>query len=194
MKPMTTQMNFSALALRARLALIALGPVFCAACVMIVLGAATLAWLLPQRAVQAEQHQVALRLAAMPASATLKLAPQTANQNLELFYSTLGEQRYAEQQVKTLFALAAKADLSLRQGEYKSAFDRNGRFHTYQMTLPVKGTYGQVWSFGLMALRSIPYASLDEFSFKRENIGDAQVEARLRITLYLADRPQGGAQ
>lgn len=194
MKPMTTQMNFSALALRARLTLIALGPVFCAACVMIVLGAATLAWLLPQRAVQAEQHQVALRLAAMPASATLKLAPQTANQNLELFYSTLGEQRYAEQQVKTLFALAAKADLSLRQGEYKSAFDRNGRFHTYQMTLPVKGTYGQVWSFGLMALRSIPYASLDEFSFKRENIGDAQVEARLRITLYLAERPQGAAQ
>lgn len=185
MKPI----NFSAIALRARLAVIALGPVFCGACLLIVLGAAALAWLLPQRAVQAGRHQLAMRAAAMPASAALKLAPATANQNLDLFYATLGEQRYAEQQVKTLFALAAKANLSLRQGEYKSAYDRNGRLHTYQMTLPVKGTYAQVWQFGLMALRAIPFASLDELSFKRENIGDTQVEARLRLTLYLADQP-----
>jgi hypothetical protein len=188
MKPL----NFSALALRARLAVMALGPVFCLACLMIVAGAAALAWLLPQRALQAERHQVAMRLVMMPAAASLKLPPETANQNLALFYDTLGEQRYAEQQVKTLFALAAKANLSLSQGEYKSAYDRNGQLHTYQVTLPVKGSYGQVWSFGLMALRSIPYASLDELSFKRENIGDAQVEARLRLTMYLSDR--GGAR
>jgi hypothetical protein len=184
MKPI----NFSALALRARLAVMALGPVFCVACLMIVLGAATLAWLLPQRALQAERHQLAMRLVTMPATGALKLPPESANQNLELFYATLGEQRYAEQQVKTLFALAGKANLSLSQGEYKSGYDRNGQLHTYQVTLPVKGTYGQVWSFGLMALRSIPYASLDELSFKRENIGDAQVEARLRLTMYLSDK------
>ena len=184
MKPV----NLSALALRVRLAVMALGPVFCIGCAMIVLGAAALAWLLPQRALQAERHQVALRTVMLPASAALKLAPQTADQNLELFYATLGEQRYVEQQVKTLFALAGKADLSLSQGEYKSAFDRNGRLHTYQVTLPVKGSYSQVWSFGLMALRSIPYASLDELSFKRENIGDAQLEARMRLTLYLSDQ------
>ncbi len=184
MKPI----NFSALALRLRLAVMALGPVFCIACVLIVVGAATLAWLLPQRAVQAERHQLAMRLVTMPHSASLKLPPESANQNLELFYGTLGEQRYAEQQVKTLFALADRANLSLSQGEYKSAFDRNGQLHTYQVTLPVKGTYGQVWSFGLTALRSIPYASLDELSFKRENIGDAQVEARLRLTMYLSDK------
>ena len=184
MKPI----NFSALMLRVRLAVMTLGPVFCIACLMILTGAAALAWLLPQRAVQAEQHQVAMRVVMMPATATLKLAPETANQNLELFYATLGEQRYAEQQVKTLFALAGKANLSLSQGEYKSAYDQNGDLHTYQVTLPVKGTYGQVWSFGLMALRSIPYASLDELSFKRENIGDPQIEARMRLTLYLSDR------
>jgi hypothetical protein len=188
MKPI----NFSALMLRLRLAVTALGPVFCAACVMIVVGAAALLLLLPQRAVQAERHVQAMRMVTMPAAATLKLPAATANENLELFYATLGEQRYAEQQVKTLFALAGKANLSLSQGEYKSAYERNARFHTYQVTLPVKGTYGQVWSFGLMALRSIPYASLDELSFKRENIGDPQLEARMRLTLYLSD--QGGAR
>ena len=188
MKPV----NLAALALRARLAVNAVGPVLCIACAMIVAGGAALAWLLPQRALQAERHQAALRALSTPAAAALKLAPQTADQNLALFYATLGEQRYVEQQVKTLFALAGKANLSLSQGEYKSAFDRNARLHTYQVTLPVKGTYGQVWSFGLMALRAIPYASLDELSFKRENIGDAQLEARMRLTLYLSD--QAGAR
>ncbi len=184
MKPI----NFSAIALRLRLALAALGPVFCVACLMIVAGAASLAYLLPQRALQAERHQDALRQVTMPAAVALKAVPENANQNLQLFYATLGEQRYAEQQVKTLFALAGKAGLSLSQGEYKSAYDGNGQLHTYQVTLPVKGSYGQVWSFGLMALRSIPYASLDELSFKRENIGDAQLEARMRLTLYLSDK------
>lgn len=187
MKPL----NPAALLLRLRLGVMALGPVFCGACVLLLASGAALAWLLPQRALQAERHQVAMRVATMPAVAASRSAPVTANENLQLFYATLGEKRYAEQQVKTLFGLAEKAGLSLSQGEYKSAYDRNGQLHTYQVTLPVKGSYQEVWKFGLMALRSIPFASLDEISFKRENIGDTQVEARLRLTLFMADRPPG---
>jgi hypothetical protein len=187
MKPI----NLSALVLRLRLALMALGPVFCAACLLLLLGGAALLWLLPQRALQAKRQQVALRVVAMPVHQQAKAAPVSANDNLLLFYDALGEKRYAEQQVKTLFGLAAKAKLSLRQGEYKSAYERNARLHTYQVTLPVKGGYADVWQFGLMALRVIPFASLDEISFKRDSIGEPQVEARLRLTLYLADKPAG---
>ena len=189
--------TLAALALRVRLAVMALGPVFCAACVLVLVGGAALLWLLPQRALQDERQAVALRLATMPAQVDVRDgrgargAPVSANDNLLRFYDTLGEKRYAEQQVKTLFGLAAKANLTLSQGEYKSAFDRNGRLHTYQVTLPVKGSYGDVWQFALMALRAIPFASLDEISFKRESIGEAKVEARLRLTLYLADTPAG---
>lgn len=184
-------LNLSALVLRARLALGALGPVFCVACVLLLAGGAALAWLMPQRALQGQRQQVALRLATLPAPALAASAPVSSNENLVRFYEALGEQRYAEQQVKTLFGLAAKAKLSLSQGEYKGAFERNARLHTYQVTLPVKGSYGDVWQFGLMALRAIPFASLDEISFKRESIGEPQVEARLRLTLYLADKPAG---
>ncbi|HEU4843822.1 MAG TPA: hypothetical protein VFT05_06130, partial [Burkholderiaceae bacterium] len=92
-----------------------------------------------------------------------------------------------------LFGLAAKAGLTLRQGEYKAGIDRNARLVTYQVTLPVKGSYNDVSNFSLMALRAIPFASLDELSFKRENIGDTQLEARVRLTLFLADQPTGGA-
>ena len=181
--------NLAAVALRLRLAVMARGPVVCVSLLLLLAAGATLAWLLPQRALQAGRHQVAMRLALMPPAAAAKSAPVTSNENLTAFYAALGEKRYAEQQVKTLFGLAAKANLSLSQGEYKSAYDRNARLHSYQVTLPVKGSYRDVWQFGMLSLRAIPFASLDEMSFKRETIGDSQVEARMRLTLYLAERP-----
>ncbi len=182
------QLNFAAVLLRVRLALVALGPVFCAALLLLFAGAITLAWLLPQRAQRAENHQQLMRMATMPAQVAPKSAPVTANENLAVFYASLGEKRYVEQQVKTLFGLAAKSNLSLSQGEYKSGYERNAQLHTYQVTLPVKGSYRDIWQFAMLALRAIPFASLDEISFKRESIGEAQVEARLRLTLYLAER------
>ncbi len=183
--------NLAAIVLRVRLALTAIGPVFCGAALLCVAGAATLLWLMAQPKLQAERQQLALHQVSMPAQAGARDAPVSASENLQRFYAALGEKRYAEQQVKTLFGLAAKTNLSLSQGEYKSAYDRNGRLHTYQVTLPVKGSYRDVWQFSLMALRAIPFASLDELSFKRESIGETQVEARLLLTLYLADQPAG---
>ena len=181
----------STLLLRLQLALAALGPFACIAGVLLIGGAAAVLYSLPQRAQQAGQHAQAMRAARTPAL-VIKSAPVLANENLALFYATLGEKRYAEQQVRTLFGLAAKSGLTLAQGEYKSAYERNGRLHTYQVTLPVKGSYGAIWQFGMLALRAIPFASLDEISFKRETIGEASVEARLRLTLYLGE--QAGAQ
>lgn len=181
--------SLAAIALRLRLALMALGPVLCGAVVLLVAGAVTLAWLMPQRALQAERHQVALRLAAMPATVLTRNAPVTSDQNLGAFYATLGQKRYAEQQVRTLFALAARSNLTLSQGEYKSAYERSARLHSYQVTLPVKGSYRDIWQFGMLSLRAIPFASLDEISFKRDSINDPQAEARLRLTLYLSDPP-----
>lgn len=179
------------LLLRARLALAALGPVLCVGAVLLIAGALALSWLLPQRALQSKQQAVALAVAAR-VPAVQPPPPASANQNLATFYDTLGEKRYAEQQVRTLFGLAAKSGLTLSQGEYKAAYDQNGRFTTYQITLPVKGSYRAIWQFAMLSLRAIPFASLDDIGFRRDTIGDPNVEARLRITLYLAD--QGGGQ
>ena len=172
--------------LRLRLALLHLGPVGLGAGVLCLAGALALAWLLPQRALQGQRASVALSVAARPPAAALA-SPPSPNANLALFYDALGERRYAEQQVKTLFALAAKTGLVLSQGEYKSGFEPNGRFHTYQVNLPVKGSYAAIWQFALLALRAMPFASLDEISFRRDTIGEPAVEARLRLTLYLTN-------
>lgn len=124
---------------------------------------------------------------ATPAAPVLQPAP--AIDNLDAFYAALGARRYAEQQVRTLFALAAKNGLSLSQGEYKAGYDRNARVTTYQVNLPVKGGYAAIWQFAMGALREIPFASLDDISFRRDGIQDPSVEARLRLTLYLKDAP-----
>lgn len=177
--------RLSAWLLHARLALARGGVSTWVAVVLCVVGAGAWAWLLPQRAAQARLMAQPLP---MPAAALVTAPPPpTSNQNLAGFYDVLGEKRYAEQQVKVLFDLAAKTGLTLNQGEYKFSYDKASRVSTYQINLPVKGPYQSIWQFSLMALRAVPFAALDEVSFRRDVIADIAVEARVRFTLYLKD-------
>jgi hypothetical protein len=198
------------LGLRLRIALQRLNAVTAGALALLALLAGGLLWIMLARtglererdAFQARAAQraaaVARADAALDAAATAAAVPAPvalpATDNLAAFYGALGERRDAEQQLKTLFALAGKAGLVLRQGEYKSAWDRNAGMHTYQVNLPVKGSYDAIWRFAMDALRAIPFAALDDISFRRETIGDASVEARVRLTLYLRDGAAGGPQ
>ena len=194
------RLAFGNLVLRLRLLALRAGPVTLGAVAVMLLALGAAAWflfMLPQLEREREQlsetlteqarqarRQVSAMPAAVPAVVPVAAVPLD---NLDAFYGALGQRRYAEQQLKTLFGLAAKSGLVLNQGEYKSARDRNARVNTYQVNLPVKGSYAAIWQFSLAALRAIPYASLDDISFRRDNIGDPTVEARLRFTLYLAD-------
>lgn len=181
-----TAPDAAALLLRARLALARLGPAACGAVLVCVLGLAASAWAWRQRAAL-ERFDAPAPAAASPALPALAVAANDAGRNLALFYDNLGPRRYAEQEVKTLFALAAKSGLSLNQGEYKFSYDQASRVHSYQVLLPVKGSYRAIWQFVLALLREVPFAALDEISFKRELIADPVAEAHLRLTFYLKD-------
>jgi hypothetical protein len=185
------RLSLNAAWLRLRIALAAAGPVVFGALALCLLALAATAWLVQARELVDTARAEARRVAALPppAPALAAAPPATDDYHLALFEAALGERRHAEQGVKTLFKLAGKSGLTLRQGEYKAAYDRNARLHTYQVTLPVKGSYGAIWQFALGALRAIPFAALDEISFKRDAIGEANVEARLRLTFYLTERP-----
>jgi len=181
--------------LRLRLALLRANPLTLAAAVLFVAMLAGTLWMM--RAVWAQQAareqwqaKAARAAAATPADAAPALS--AAPDNLALFYASLGRRRYAEQQVRTLFALAAKNGLTLAQGEYKRGYDRDARVYTYQIQLPLKGSYVAIWQFAMDALRAIPFGALDDIGFRRDAIGDTQVEARLRLTLYLTDDPADG--
>jgi hypothetical protein len=182
MTPKMDNLNLGPQLLRARLRLQRAGAAPCIAAGLCVLGLAAWAWLLPQRA---EQARVMAQPLPVPSRLAVAPPPPTSNQNLAAFYEVLGEQRYAEQQVKLLFDLAAKSGLVLSQGEYKAGYDKASQVATYQIVLPVKGQYNAIWQFSMQALRAMPFAALDEISLRRDAIADPAVEARLRFTLYL---------
>jgi hypothetical protein len=179
--------------LRLRLMLLRANPLVLAAGILVVVMAAALAWTLNavwamERAQEAYAAQAKRQAQAAPAAGPdLAPAPAQAPDNLAAFYGALGARGSAEQQVRILFVLAAKSGLVLRQGDYKAGYDRNAQVYTYQVNLPVKGSYGAIWQFAMAALRAIPFASLDEITFHRDAIGDATVDARLKLTLYLRD-------
>lgn len=176
-------MSVAALMLRVRLLAMRLGPAACIALALLAAGALLLAWSLKAR------QQAREPLPPAPPQLVQAAPPPTANENLAHFYASLGEKRHAEQQVRQLFDIAAKTGLALDQGDYKFSTDKASGVAAYQVTLPVKGAYQNIWQFSLQALSSIPFAALDDIAFRRETISEPVVEARVRFTLYLKEQP-----
>lgn len=172
--------------LRVRLCLVAFEPVACVALALCLTGAVVLFWALEQRQSEAMRNRLPPSVAAISEAHSVPRRPAEANANLAQFYSSLGDKRHVEQQVKTLFGLAEKTGLTLQQGEYKQSYEKNAKVWTYQVVLPVKGSYPAIWRFAFLSMRALPFASLDAVSFKRNGIGEVNVEARLGLTLYLA--------
>ncbi len=106
-------------------------------------------------------------------------------QRLNAFYELLGEKKHVEQQVKTILYLANEAGVSLKAGEYQLAENSAGKFFTYKVQMPVKGSYLQIRKFAEQVLLTIPFASLDETSFKREAINGPVIESKMVFTLYV---------
>ena len=184
-------LTLASLWLRLQLALRRTNPVLAGAAVVCVAAAVAVAWLANARMALDDDYAAAKRQAAMPAPAqpAVQAPPPGADQNLAHFYAALGDRAKVDRQLKTVFALAEKNGLVLRQGEYRSAYDRSAKLTTYQMNLPVTGRYGAIWQFAFDALRAVPHASLDDVSLRRDAIGSETVDARLRFTLYLAATP-----
>ena len=182
-------MNLAHLWLRARLLAARINPVAALVVLCLIGGSLLSIWLLDKREALDQAYQEARQAARTPAPPAPPPAPPSSDQNLTAFYAVLGERRSVEQQLKSVFALAEKNGLVLRQGEYRSTYDRNARLYTYQVNLPVKGSYDAIWKFALDTLGALPHAALDDVSFRRDSIGQPSVEARLRLTLYLAAAP-----
>ena len=165
-----------------------LGVPACAALLLCVAGVAGWGMVASQRAALA---RAALTVQLVPVAPAAVLLPVMVPQNLQQFYDTMGEPRHVDEQLRTLFALAAKIGLQLRQGEYKTGYNQVSQLATYQVSLPLKGPYQSIWTFSLLALQTIPFAALDEISFKRDAIADDEPEARLTLTLFLLPTKTG---
>ncbi|MGH8671145.1 MAG: type 4a pilus biogenesis protein PilO [Burkholderiales bacterium] len=95
-----------------------------------------------------------------------------------------GPQKTAEI-LETIYSAARAHRLELNAGGYRLARKGEGKLIEYQVSLPVKGSYGQIRRFVAQALAALPAVSLDEIQLQREAVSSTTVEARLRFTVYL---------
>lgn len=120
-----------------------------------------------------------------------KSKPQEKNLNTALapeqnFYDTLGDIDFVEEQIKTLHTLAKQSGIVIQQASYTLSQLQDGTISTYVIQVPVKGSYLAIRQFCESFLLAVPFASLDEVNFKRDNIQNTQIETKIKFSLYLA--------
>lgn len=108
---------------------------------------------------------------------------------LAKFYAYFPDVQSIPEWLDRLYAIAIGESVVLAQGEYRLIRDADGKMLRYQITLPVKGSYLQIRSFIVNVLNDLPIVALDDISFRREAIGRAQLEARIKFTLFFRGQP-----
>lgn len=87
--------------------------------------------------------------------------------------------------LRVIYREAEGQGLLLAEGSYQLVPLKDTHLAAYQISLPVKGSYTQVRQFVAQLLRGLPGAAVDELHFSRDAITNAQLEAKIRLTLYL---------
>jgi len=110
--------------------------------------------------------------------------PGSAEQ-LATFYGFFPGLETTADWVGKIFTAAEQGGLTLLSGEYRLTRERDARLARYQIVLPVRGSYLQIRKFVARVLADVPAAALDEITLKRDSVGAASLEARIKLTLYL---------
>jgi hypothetical protein len=88
------------------------------------------------------------------------------------------------EQLRQVHRHARAAGLELAQGEYRLERPLHGLW-AYRVTLPVRGTYPQLRGFIAALLAEMHTASVEGLRFERRKAAEAELDAQLRITVYL---------
>lgn len=115
--------------------------------------------------------------------------PDASDDPLANFYAFFPSLGSTPEWLQRIYELADAQGLRLEAGEYKLKRERDFKLARYEVTLPVRGAYPQIREFVSRVLTEVPASSLDELSLRREDPASATVEARIRLTLFVAGDP-----
>jgi hypothetical protein len=106
-------------------------------------------------------------------------------EQLAAFYRVFPGEQDATDSVGKIAAVAKRDDLVLYQAEYKAERDKTGKLTRFQMDLPLKGEYQTIRRFLSDLHAEMPTVSLEQVQFERQKVGDPQVDAKVRLVIYL---------
>ncbi|MHB0975272.1 MAG: GspMb/PilO family protein [Thiobacillus sp.] len=130
-----------------------------------------------QRARMASLRQAALTREATPAPAPL---------NPQALLPPTGE---ASRLVGELERLARSHGLALPRGQYSVSPLAGTTLQRWQLVLPVEASYPALHDFLAAALERLPNLTLDELKLKRDRIESAELQAELRLSLFVEAAP-----
>jgi hypothetical protein len=119
------------------------------------------------------------------------IAARDRAEELRRFYGLFPPVDQLPHELKRVYALARAANLQVEQAEYRLE-SRGSGLLAYQITFPIRGTYGQIRQFVGAALKDMSIASLDTLRFERKKVGDTHLEAQVRLTIHF--RPESGEE
>lgn len=119
-----------------------------------------------------------------PTPAQTHNAPDTEQQRLRQLQQVLGDSPQATELVRHILVLAQNENITVAQSEYQHQTHAQTGTLQVQVTQPVRATYPQLRRYVEAVLLAIPNASLDQITAKRESVDQAQVEARLKWSLW----------
>ena len=98
--------------------------------------------------------------------------------------SVLAPREQVSVQVRHIYKLAKQQHVEIAKADFRS--DAEGEsLERVQMVIPAKAAYPQLRRFLETVLRDLPNASLDRLSFKRNQVGDTEIESRVHLSLWL---------
>ncbi|MBI4293735.1 MAG: type 4a pilus biogenesis protein PilO [Betaproteobacteria bacterium] len=115
-------------------------------------------------------------------------APATPSDKLAAFYGFFPKPTDLPDLLQKVFAAAKAQGLKLENGEYRVLRDNAGALNQFQLTLPVHGTYPQIRKFVDGAMAEVATLSLESIQFERQKVGDALVDARVKLVVYVGKR------
>ncbi len=136
-----------------------------------------------QQAARAQHEKLAaLRLAAITHDAD----PAPVPLNPLAMLPPTGE---ASQRIGELEQLAHAHGISLPRGQYSVAPLSGTTLARWQLVLPVEAPYPALHAFLAAALERLPNLTLDELKLKRDRIESAELQAELRLSLFVEAAP-----
>lgn len=132
-----------------------------------------LQWPAQQRLQQAQTDAARSR-------ATATVAPATAD-----FLDVLPRQEGLLPQVQAIFDTAEGYGLVLDEVAYRKERRPDERLQRYHVDFALDASYPDIRAFIADVLAGVPSAALTQLSLERQDVRDAAVHARLRLTLFM---------